>query len=169
MNDLLKTLAPLLGTALGGPLGGAAATFIASKLGLDSADVKAVNEVLNSGKMTPDQVAQIKLAEIEFEKFLKQNQIDLKKLDIENTKSARDMQITTKSMTPSVLTYLITVGFFGILAYMMSSEYRASEPLLVMLGSLGTAWVACVNFWFGSSHGSAMKSDLLAQSSPVKS
>lgn len=30
--DWLKQIAPLLGTALGGPLGGAAASFIASKI-----------------------------------------------------------------------------------------------------------------------------------------
>ena len=33
--DWLKQLAPLLGTALAGPLGGAAAAFIADKLGVE--------------------------------------------------------------------------------------------------------------------------------------
>jgi len=159
--DWLKTLVPLLGTALGGPLGGAAATFIASKLGLDSNTIEAVNDVLNGGKLSPDQISQLKLAEIDFQKFLEQNKIDLKKLDLENTKSAREMQSNTKSYVPAVLSYLITGGFFGILGYMLSDTYQASEPLLVMLGSLGTAWVAIVNFWFGSSYGSANKDVLL--------
>ena len=34
MIELLKTLAPAIGTALGGPLGGAAAAFLANKLGI---------------------------------------------------------------------------------------------------------------------------------------
>ena len=165
--DWLKTLVPLLGTALGGPLGGAAASFIADKLGIESKTIEAVTDVLNSGKLSPDQIIQLKLAEIDFKKFLEQNKIDLAQMDVDNTKSAREMQITTQSSTPSVLTYLITSGFFGILAYMMSSEYKTSEPLLVMLGSLGTAWVATVNFWFGSSHGSTIKSELLARAEPV--
>jgi hypothetical protein len=156
----------MLGTALGGPLGGAAAAFIADKLGLDNKTLESVSEVLNSGKMSPEQISAIKLAEIDFQKFLEQNKIDLAKLDMENTKSARDMQIGTKSMTPSIMSYLITAGFFGILGYMMSNDYQASEPLLVMLGSLGTAWVAVVNFWFGSSHGSQNKDFLLQKSSP---
>lgn len=166
--DWLKTLVPMLGTALGGPLGGAAASFIADKLGIEGKTIEAVNEVLNSGKLSPDQISQLKLAELDFKKFLEQNKIDLAQMDVDNTKSAREMQVTTKSTTPAVLTYLITCGFFGILAYMMSSEYKTSEPLLVMLGSLGTAWVATVNFWFGSSHGSTVKSELLASSMPAK-
>lgn len=160
--DWLKTLVPMIGTALGGPLGGAAAAFIADKLGLDSKTVEAVSEVLNSGKMTPEQISALKLAEIDFAKFLEQNKIDLAKLDVDNTKSARDMQTVTRSLTPAVMSYVITCGFFGILGYMMSNDYQASEPLLVMLGSLGTAWVAVVNFWFGSSHGSQSKDRMLA-------
>jgi hypothetical protein len=168
MNEFLKTLAPLLGNALGGPLGGAAASFIASKLGIEDKTIEAVSEVLNSGKMTPDQISQIKLAELDFQKFLESNKIRLAELDVDNAKDARAMQITTKAYTPAVLTYLITCGFFGILGYMMSSDYQTSEPLLVMLGSLGTAWVATIQFWFGSSHGSAQKTDLLARAESIK-
>jgi hypothetical protein len=153
----LTSLAPLLGTALGGPLGGAAASFIASKLGIEDSTIESVNEILNSGKMSPEQIANVKLAEIEFKTFLEKNKIDLVKMDLDNTKDARDMQKITRAMTPAVLSYTITIGFFGILGYMMSSVYVPSEPLLVMLGSLGTAWVAIVNFWFGSSHGSQLK------------
>lgn len=160
--DWLKTLVPMLGTALGGPLGGAAAAFIADKLGIENKTIEAVSEVLNSGKLSADQISALKLAEIDFNKFLQQNRIDLARLDVDNTKSARDMASTTKSLTPAVMSYLITAGFFGILGYMMSSSYQSSEPLLVMLGSLGTAWVAVVNFWFGSSHGSQVKDKLMA-------
>jgi gas vesicle protein len=160
--DWLSKLVPLLGTALGGPLGGAAASFIADKLGIESKTIEAVTDVLNSGKLSPDQIAAIKVAEIDFQKFLEQNKIDLVKMDFDNTKSARDMQIITKSTTPAIMSYLITAGFFGILTYMLSDAYVSSEPLLVMLGSLGTAWIAVVNYWFGSSHGSAQKSEILA-------
>lgn len=166
--DWLKSLVPVLGAAMGGPLGGAAASFIASKLGLDGATIESVNDVLNSGKMTPEQIAALKLAEIDFKKFLEEHKIDLEKLNLENTKSARDMQAVTHSTTPTVLSYLITSGFFGILCFMMSDAYVPNEPLLVMLGSLGTAWVACINFWFGSSHGSQAKDTLLANSMPGK-
>lgn len=62
MNDFLKTVVPILGNAIAGPLGGVAASFLADALGIEEKTVEAVSEVLNSGKMSPDQVASIKLA-----------------------------------------------------------------------------------------------------------
>ena len=158
----LKTLAPMIGTALGGPLGGAAAAFIADKLGLESKTIEAVSEVLNSGKLTPDQITGIKLAEIEFQRFLEQNKIDLARMDLDNTKDARLMQRETRSQYPAVLSTFVTLGFFGILLSMLVMEYRPTDSLLIMLGALGAAFGAVVNFWLGSSNGSAIKSGLLA-------
>ena len=91
-TDWIKALVPSLGTALLGPLGGAAATFIASKLGLSESTVEAVTDVLSQGKMTPDQITQLKLAEIDFNKFLEDNKIKLAQLAVDNVKDARDMQ-----------------------------------------------------------------------------
>ena len=158
----LKTLAPMIGTALGGPLGGAAAAFIADKLGLEAKTVEAVSEVLNSGKLSAEQISGIKLAEIEFQRFLEQNKIDLAKMDLDNTKDARLMQRETRSQYPAVLSTFVTLGFFGILLSMLVMEYRPTDSLLIMLGALGAAFGAVVNFWLGSSNGSAIKSDLLA-------
>ena len=168
MNDFLKNLVPLIGSALGGPLGGAAASFVASKLGLDPTDLKAVNDVLTGGKMTPDQITQVKLAELDFQKFLESNKIDLARLTIENTKDARDMQKQTQSIFPATLSTIVTAGFFGILASMMLTEIRPSEPLLIMLGALGAAFAAVVNFWLGSSNGSQNKDKMLAAATPSK-
>lgn len=164
--DWLKSLAPLLGTALGGPLGGAAASFIADKLGIEGKTIEAVTEVLSSGKLTPDQLAQVKLAEIDFKKFLETNKIDLFKLEVEDRSNARNMQIALKSPMPATLTVMITFGFFGVLGWMLYDESVVnSPPLLIMLGSLGTAWTGCCAYWFGTTKGSADKNALLAQQS----
>lgn len=170
MIELLKTLAPAIGTALGGPLGGAAAAFIADKLGLEAKTVEAVSEVLNSGKMTPDQIAQIKLAEIEFQKFLKQNAIDLEKVHAEDRGSARAMLAAVRSKVPAWLSFIVTLGYFGILGGMMTNtlEIKDSQALLLMLGSLSTAWGMVMAFWFGTTAGSAQKNELLANSMPTK-
>ncbi len=162
-KNLFKSVAPAIGTALGGPLGGAAAAFLADKLGVESKTVEAVTEVLNSGKLSPEQIEKVKLAEIDFNKFLESNKIDMVKINVDNTKDARQMQMSTRSVMPAVMSVIITIGFFGILGYMLTDDYKSSEPLLVMLGSLGTAWVAVVNFWFGSSHGSMQKNEALAK------
>lgn len=168
--DWFKTLAPLLGRALGGPLGGAAASFLADKLGIKGSTIEAVTEVLNSGKLSPEQITSIKAAEIDFQKFLEQNKIDLAKLDIANTQGARDMQIATKSWAPEILAYLTVTGFYTILILMMMGVLTVSDQqaLLILLGTLSAGFGAVMNFFFGSSRGSQAKDILLANAPPSK-
>ena len=166
--DWLKSLAPLLGTALGGPLGGAAASFIADKLGIKESTVEAVTDVLSSGKMTSEQIASLKAAEIEFKRFCEANKIRVEEIAAADRDSARKMQMVSNSRMPATLTLLITSGFFGVLGGMFYfPEIKESAPLMIMLGSLGTAWTSACAFWFGTTMGSQQKSNLLAQSKPV--
>lgn len=172
----LKEVVPMIGTVLGGPagalvsaFGGVAASFVADKLGIDDKSVKSVTDALQAGKLTPDQIVKLKEAEIEFQKFLRQNDIDLEKIAAADRDSARRMQMETKSNVPGALTFVITGGFFGILGWMLTHpDMPHSEPLLVMLGSLGTAWTTSIAFWFGTTVGSQRKTNLLAQADAVK-
>ena len=164
MNDLLKSLAPLLGTAIAGPLGGIAASFLADKLGIETKTVEAVTEALSAGKMTPDQVASIKAAEIEFQKFLKINAIDLEKVHAGDRDSARNMLTVTRSKMPSILTVMLGTGFFGVLGAMFAwPEVKESAPLMIMLGVLGAEFSASCKFWFGTTSGSQNKNEMLAK------
>lgn len=160
----------MLGTALGGPFGGIAAGFIAEKLGLEGKTVDAVTKALTDNKMTADQVTAIRLAEIDFTKFLAQNEITKDQLDTQNTVDARAMQIAVKSITPNILAVIIVTGFFGILIAMMLGLLTVSDQqaLLILLGSLSAGFGAVLNFFFGSSRGSQNKDVLLANSTPTK-
>lgn len=168
--EFLKTLVPMLGTALGGPFGGIAAGFIAEKLGLEGKTVDAVTKALGDNKMTADQVSAIRLAEIDFTKFMAQNEITRAQLDVQNTSDARAMQIAVRSNTPDILAVIIVVGFFGILIAMMLGKLTVTDQqaLLILLGSLSAGFGAVLNFFFGSSRGSQNKDVLLAQSTPQR-
>ena len=61
----LEQIAPGIATALGGPLAGLAVTAISKALGIDEKDVQ---NTIESGKLTSDQLASIKQAEIELQK-----------------------------------------------------------------------------------------------------
>ena len=159
--DWVSKVAPLLGTAIGGPLGGAAAAFIADKLKLSDKTVEAVSEVLNSGKMSADQIASLKLAEIDFQKFLKEQDIKLEEISAGDRDSARKREMTVKDWTPTILGLALTGGFFCILFYMLGGEYRPSDALLVMLGALGQAFGQVISYYFGSSAGSSQKNATL--------
>ena len=160
----LEQVAPTIATALLGPLGGLAVSTLSKVLGVDE---KEVQGVIDSGKMSAEQIAQIKLAEIEFQKQTQELGLNFEKLATEDRKSARDMQIATKSWIPGALSIGITFGFFGILIYMMTGNVSPSNELLVMLGSLGTSWTGVIGYYFGSSAGNSRKDEMLYNSVPA--
>jgi hypothetical protein len=80
------------------------------------------------------------------------------------------MQTAKPSPVPAVLSLLVTGGYFGILIGVMVGwlHMEDSQALLLMLGSLTTAWGAVMAFWFGTTRESGVKTQLLAQSTPTK-
>lgn len=164
MNEFLMTIAPTLASALLGPLGGVAVAGLGKILGIDGATTKDITKAITDGKISPDQLAEIQKLELEFRDHEAERGFKYSELEFTDTKSARDMQIATHSNIPATLAIGVTVGFFGILAFLiLNTAYKPTEPLLVLLGSLGTSWTMIVGFYFGSSHGSQNKDLLLAQ------
>ena len=125
--------------------------------------------MISEYKLSAEQIAAVKLEEIKFKEQTQALGLNFEQLAVEDRKSARDMQTTTQSLIPPVLSILVTFGFFGILAYLMVSPADTSNtPLMIMLGSLGTAWTGIIAFYFGSSAGSRAKDQMLFESSPAK-
>ena len=169
MKDLLMKLAPTVASALLGPLGGIAVAGLTKILGIDGGTVADVTKAISDGRVTPEQVAEIRKLEMQYQAEEKERGFKYSELEFKERDSARQMQISTNSSTPTVLTYMITTGFFAILGLMLYDETVVnSPPLLIMLGSLGTAWTGCVSYWFGTTSNSMAKTSLLAQSNPVK-
>ena len=161
--DWLKTIAPTIATALGGPLAGLAIEAVSKAVGIDPKDVQST---ISEGKLTADQIMLLKQAEIDMAARAQEMGLDFAKLNVEDRKSAREMQAETRSYIPAILAVTVTIGFFGILIGMMTETFKTSDALMLMLGSLGTAWTGIIAFYFGSSAGSQAKDDLLHQSTP---
>jgi len=162
--EWLNQIAPSIATALGGPLAGLAVTAISKALGIDEKDVQ---KTIETGKLSAEQMMSLKQAEMDLQAKAQELGLDFEKLATDDRKSARDMQINTKSIVPAILAIGVTVGFFGILIGLMTDNVTKSDALLLMLGSLGTAWTAIVSFYFGSSASSQNKDDLLHRSTPI--
>lgn len=162
--EWLKQIAPTIATALGGPLAGMAVSAISKAIGVDEKDV---GDLINNNKLTADQIAQVKLAEIELQKQANELGLNFEALAVDDRKSAREMQATTRSIVPPLLAASVTLGFFSILGGMMFGKMSVADntALTMMLGSLGTAWTGIIAYYFGSSAGSQAKTEMLGKPS----
>ena len=161
----IESIAPTIASCLGGPLAGLAVEAVSKAIGVDPS---AVQDTINSGKLSAEQIASIQAAEIQLKAKAQEMNLDFEQLAVQDRKSARDMQTTTKSFIPPLLALIITLGFFGILIGMMTGKVTSSDALMLLLGSLGTAWTGVISFYFGSSASSQNKDQLLHQSTPTK-
>lgn len=170
-QSVVKTVAPWIGTALTGPLGGLAVGAIADALGVQDKTTEAVKAAIAGA--TPEQMLALQTADQQFEISMRklgfENAEHLAGIALDNTKDARAMQIATRSNIPAVLSVIVVVGFLGILLAMMLGklEVKDNQSLLLLLGSLCAAFGACINYWLGSSIDSSRKTELLAASPAI--
>jgi len=135
MNDLfnlLKGIAPTLATAVAGPLGGAAVSAIASRLGVSDS----VSEVAKA--IAGDPVAAQKIAELELE--MTKLAADAMKNEDNNvsTRWSADMASDSwlsKNIRPMSL-IAIFVGYF-LFAMMSAFGMNANEAYVTLLGQWG--------------------------------
>lgn len=166
-KNVLSSVSPYLGAAVGGPLGGVAVAAIASALGLSDKTEETIKDALRGA--TPEQVHSLKMAEQEFALKVQElgfaNEQALAALSVQDRDSARKRETEVRDTTPRNLAYSITAGFFGVLLFIMFAEVHAAmkEVLYMMLGALGASWQACISYYFGSTTGSKLKSELLVK------
>jgi hypothetical protein len=157
--NLVRTVAPTLATAVGGPLAGMATRAISDAL-LGKPDGSQEELLAAMPNATPDQLLALKKADQEFSVRMRELEIDLERISNEDRNSARNREVQAKDFTPKILAGGITAGYFGVLFYMLRyglPTTGGSEAMLVMLGTLGTAWGGVVAYYFGSSASSSKK------------
>lgn len=161
-KETLSSAAPLIATALGGPLGGLAVGLASQALSLSDKTETAIAAAVTGA--TPDQLAALKQADYNFalkkQELENKYSIDLATIDANDRASARNREIAAHdTWTPRIVAAVIIAGFFLVLYLMMRNEVptAARDAFLVLTGYLGAAFTAIVSYYFGSSSGSAQK------------
>jgi hypothetical protein len=150
---LLKSVAPALATAVGGPLGGAAVAMIADKLGLDDKTVEGVTQALIAD---PDKLNKLKEMELEFAKLDAQDRDSARKREVEMAKA--DVHFITKNIT-SLLALGTVAGALVMTSLIFFVDFPDSQEniIIFVLGSLFGIATQVMSYYFGSSQGSKDK------------
>ena len=163
--DWLKTIAPTIATAMGGPLAGMAVDAIGSALGMKDATKEQVKDLLASGTLTSDQMASIKQADASLKVRMKELEIDMEKVHAGDRNSARDMAAKTGDVWTPRLMAIVVFAVWGAVNYKLfngtiNGDMR--ELVARALGTLDAVLMAVIYYYYGSSSSSAAKTEAMA-------
>lgn len=79
--------------------------------------------------------------------------------------SARAREVSVRDRIPAQLAWVMTIGLFSLLGILVFKPIPVAnnELLYVLLGSLATSQAAIIGYYFGSSAGSAEKTNMLGK------
>lgn len=159
--QVLKTVAPMLATAVGGPFGPLAGAAISAALGTAPGDSKAADAALLNA--TPDQLLALQKANQDFQIQMKQLGIAEEKLTFDDIANARAREVAVKDSTPRNLAYLI-IGFTGLcIAATLAGWTKVDSALAgTLIGYLVAESRSTLTYYFGSSQSSQNKDATIA-------
>ena len=148
-KNIVGAVAPTLGTAIGGPMGGMAANMIADVLGVPN-NQKSIEQAIQNA--TPEQMLELKKAEQAFEVQMKELDVDVFKLETQDKQNARS--IFSKDWTARIIGLFTIGGFLGyiFLVTLQPPEQNSEALINLVLGYLGGLASAIISFYFGASH-----------------
>lgn len=164
-KSIVKSIAPTIGAALGGPMGGMAVKFLGDALlGDSAASESTVQDFILSAN--PDSMLKLKQLDNDFAVKMKSLDIDVFKLEVDDKKSARDM--AKVNMLPQIiLSGLFVCGYFVVLSLVLTGTMTIADGmkaiLYMLIGTLSAELTRIMSFWFGSSMGSKEKTHKLGK------
>lgn len=149
LSNIVGSVAPTLGAALGGPLGGMAGDVISKVLGVDNNPASLEKAIASA---SPEQLMEIKKAEIAFEKQMKELDVDIYKLETQEKQDAR--KHFSKDWTARIIGVAMVGGFLGyiFLVTLQPPEQNSEALINLVLGYLGGLASAVISFYFGASN-----------------
>ena len=159
-KSVLAALAPTVGAALGGPVGGIAGRMLADTLGVPEDEVTGV---LLDGD--PEMLARVTALENEFEIKMAELGIDMEKVHAADRASARTMADKHGLLPQIILGTVFTVGYFAVVVGLMTKVLVIPEEsgtlISALIGVLTAGVLKVLDFFLGSSAGSKRKTDKL--------
>ena len=165
----IKAIAPTVASALGGPLAGGMVAFLGDLLGIAEPTQDKIAKAFENGQLTGDQIAAIKLKEMELQAEEQERGFRYSELEFKDREGARNREIQTGDKVNRNLAYFIVGAFVAMVGCTLAGLTKADTVLAgTLIGYLSAKAEQVLAYYFGSSKGDDKKSDLLAQAQPVK-
>ena len=148
VKGLIGELAPTIGAALGGPVGGAAASMLADVLGCDPTPQK-IEKAMQQA--TPEQLAEIKKAELDFEVRMKELEVDVFALETKDIQHARESFSEDWTARAIAIMSILLFGGYVLLVTLQPADDNDLNVVNLVLGYLGGIVSSVVSFYFGAS------------------
>ena len=149
VKNIIGAVAPTIGTALGGPMGSMAANMLADALGCEP-QPKKIEAAVQAA--TPEQLAELKKIDKDFEVRMKELDVDLYALETADIQDARGK--FSKDWTSRIMGIAVVGGFMGyiFLVTLQPPEQNSEALINLVLGYLGGLASAVISFYFGASN-----------------
>lgn len=144
-------VAPLLGTALGGPLGGVALSAVSQVLtGKTGSTETEIANAMQSAQ--PEQLVALQTAEQEFKIKMRELGINEQALSYKDKADARLMAVKRPDRTPAILAYITTAMVAAMVAGLFFYEIPVGNEKTVyaLVGTLTTVWIGAMQFYHGA-------------------
>jgi hypothetical protein len=171
-KQIVKTVAPALGSALGGPAAGIATKFLADKfLGNSNATEQDIAQAIQSA--TPEQLIKIKELDNDFKLEMRAYDSDDYKTEVDDRVNARNKVLEElkngyRDYTPTIITIIVYFGLFCfiylLIVHDIDSDVR--DILYLAMGFILNEVKSINAFHFGSTASSRMKDLMLYWSTP---
>ena len=151
LRNVVGSVAPTIGQALGGPLGGMAMNVVADALGCEPNE-RAVERAVQQA--TPEQLTELKIKELEFEAKMKELDVDVFALETADKQDARTH--FARDWTAKLIGVTMVLFFCAYIAMItvMPPEQNSMELINLVLGYMGGLVSAVISFYFGASNSS---------------
>ena len=150
LGGLLKSLAPTIASAAGGPMAGMAVKMAAQKLGVPDATANEIEDLIEK---QPEKAVLLKEADKDFKDRIREMEIDLEafKTEVDDRKDARANFAT--DWTPKVFTVLtlLLYGAFVMIVTMMPHDQSDETIISLVLGQLSGILGTAAAFYYGGS------------------
>ena len=160
----IKTVAPTVAAALGGPLAGEAVAALIGIVG--GAGQEDVRKAIESGRLTAEQISQLRQLELQFQENERERGFKYAELALKDRDSARQANVAggTQKALFGLSVVLLVLCLGTEVTVLVKGLPQGTSELVVgrVLGLLDAIAMTVLAYWYGTSSSSAVKTEIMS-------